>query len=170
MIGRLLAAGSDRAARSMLGHCQTTGDIANRLGLGSQVGAALQQAFERWDGKGVPGYRAGEQIDPAMRVVQIADDVEVFHRVYGADAAREMLRSRRATEFDPAMVDLFCVHAGELLDGVSEVDAWDEVITGDGDLGPELSEAELTKVLRVFADYADLWKWIGTDAATTFSY
>jgi hypothetical protein len=70
MIGRFLAAGSGRVARSMLGHCQTTGDIANRLGLGSQVGGALPQAFERWDGKGVPGHRAGEQIDAAMRVVQ----------------------------------------------------------------------------------------------------
>ena len=87
-------------------------------------------------------------------------------RVYGTDAAREMLRSRRATEFDPAMVDLLCVHAGELLDGVSEVDAWDAVIKGADDLGPELSEAELTKVLRVFADYADLKSpsWLGHSA------
>jgi HD-GYP domain-containing protein (c-di-GMP phosphodiesterase class II) len=36
-----------------------------------------------------------------------------------------MLRSRRATEFDPALVDLFCVHAGELLDGVSS-GVWDK--------------------------------------------
>jgi hypothetical protein len=130
-IGRFLAGGPGRAARSMLGHCQATGDIADRLGLGSRVGGGLQQAFERWDGKGVPGHRAGEQIDAAMRVVQIADDVEVFHRVYGADAAREMLHSRRATEFDPALVDLFCARAGELL---------------------------------------VMWKWIGDEGATTFSY
>jgi HD-GYP domain-containing protein (c-di-GMP phosphodiesterase class II) len=155
-IGRFLAGGPDRAARFMLSHCQTTGDIAERLGLGAQVGGALQQAFERWDGKGVPGRCAGEQIDPAMRVVQIADDVEVFHRVYGVAAASEMLRSRRGTEFDPALVDLFCARATELLDGLDEVDAWDAVITGDRDLGPELSEAALTKVLGVFADYADL--------------
>jgi HD-GYP domain-containing protein (c-di-GMP phosphodiesterase class II) len=166
MIGRFLAGGPERATSSMLGHCQVTGDIADRLGLAGQVGGALQQAFERWDGKGVPGHRAGEQIDPAMRVVQIADDVEVFHRLYGADAASEMLRSRRATEFDPALVDLFCARAGELLDGVSEVDAWDAVITGDSDLGPELSEADLTRVLRVFADYADLKSpsWTGHSA------
>jgi HD-GYP domain-containing protein (c-di-GMP phosphodiesterase class II) len=166
MIGRFLAGGSGQAAGFMLGHCQTTGDIADRLGLGPQVGVALSQAFERWDGKGVPGRRAGEQIEPAMRVVQIADDVEVFHRAYGADAATRMLRSRRATEFDPGLVDLFCAHAGELLDGVSQVDAWDAVITGDGELGPELSEDELTGVLRVFADYADLKSpsWMGHSA------
>ena len=166
MIGRFLAGGPGRAARSMLGHCQTTGAIADRLGLGDHVGEALQQAFERWDGKGVPGHRAGEQIDPAMRMVQIADDVEVFYRLHGSGTAMEMLRSRRATEFDPALVDLFCTRAGELLAGVSEVDAWDAVITGVDDLGPELSEAELTKVLRVFADYADLKSpsWLGHSA------
>jgi HD-GYP domain-containing protein (c-di-GMP phosphodiesterase class II) len=163
MIGRFLAGGPDRAARFMLGHCQTTGDIADRLGLGAQVGGALQQAFERWDGKGVPGQYAGEQIYPAMRVVQIADDVEVFHRVGGTGAAIEMLRSRRATEFDPALVDAFCTGATGLLDGLDEVDAWDVVINSHGDLGRELDEAGLTTVLRVFGDYADLkspW-WLG---------
>jgi HD-GYP domain-containing protein (c-di-GMP phosphodiesterase class II) len=166
MIGRFLTAGPARVARSMLGHCQATGDIASRLGLGAQVGGALQQAFERWDGKGVPGLRAGEQIHPAMRVVQIADDAEVFHRVHGMDAAREMLRSRRATEFDPALVDLFRSCAGELLDGLDEVDAWDTVISADGDLGPELSETAFTDALRVFGDYADLKSpsWLGHSA------
>jgi HD-GYP domain-containing protein (c-di-GMP phosphodiesterase class II) len=168
MIGRFLVGGSGRAAGFMLGHCQTTGDIADRLGLGSQVGGALQQAFERWDGKGVPGQRAGEQIDPAMRVVQIADDVEVFHRVYGTEAAAGMLRSRRGTEFDPGLVDLFCARASELLDGVTEIDAWDAVITSDSALGPELTETELTGVLRVFGDYADLKSpsWMGHSAGT----
>jgi HD-GYP domain-containing protein (c-di-GMP phosphodiesterase class II) len=166
MIGRFLTAGSERVTRSMLGHCQATGEIADRLGLGAQVGGALRQAFERWDGKGTPGLRAGEQIDPAMRVVQIADDAEVYHRAYGADAATEMLRSRRATEFDPALVDLFRGRAAEMLDGLDEVDAWDTVIGGGEDLGPELSEAALTGVLRVFADYADLKSpsWLGHSA------
>jgi HD-GYP domain-containing protein (c-di-GMP phosphodiesterase class II) len=168
MIGRFLAGGPSRAAASMLGHCQTTGDIADRLGLGTAVGAVLPQAFERWDGKGVPGRRSGEQVDPVMRIVQIADDVEVFHRLYGTDAACEMLRSRRGAEFDPDLVDLFCARAGQLLDGVREADAWDEVITGDGALGPELTEGRLTGVLRVFADYADLKSpsWLGHSAGT----
>ena len=166
MIGRFLAGGPSRVSRSMLAHCQTTGDIASRLGLGVQVGPALQQAFERWDGKGVPGLRVGEQIDPVMRVVQIADAAEVFHRLYGASAASEMLGSRRATEFDPALVDLFRSHAGELLDGLDEIDAWDAVISGAGDLSPELGETELTNVLRVFGDYADLKSpsWLGHSA------
>jgi HD-GYP domain-containing protein (c-di-GMP phosphodiesterase class II) len=163
MVGRFLAAGPSRAAGSMLGHCQTTGEIADRLGLGGDVRKALQHAFERWDGRGVPGRSAGEQLDPVMRVVQIADDAEVFHRIGGVDAAVEMLRSRRGTEFDPALVDLFCARAAELCDGLDEIDAWDVVITGDRDLGPELTESALTGALGVFGDYADLKSpaWLG---------
>src|SRR5579859_2805400 len=166
MIGRFLTTGPGRVARSMLGHCQTTGDIAGRLGVGDRVGRALQQAFERWDGKGVPGICGGEHIDSAMRVVQIADDAEVFHRAYGVEAASEMLRSRRATEFDPALVDLFRGRAAELLDGLDDVDAWDTVISAGRDLGPELSETALTNALRVFGDYADLKSpsWLGHSA------
>ena len=74
MIGRFLAEGAGEASQSFVAHCQTTGDIAGRLGLDAEVGHALAQAFERWDGKGVPAGLAGEQIDPVMRVVQIADD------------------------------------------------------------------------------------------------
>jgi HD-GYP domain-containing protein (c-di-GMP phosphodiesterase class II) len=165
MIGRFLAGGPGRAAGSMLSHCQATGVIAERLGLSGAVGGALQQAFERWDSKGVPGLRAGEQIDPVMRVVHVADDAEVFHRLYGAQGVIQMLRSRRGTEFDPALVDLFCTGAAELLDGLDEIDAWDAV-TAYGDLGPELSEAGLTQALGVLGDYADLKSpsWLGHSA------
>jgi HD-GYP domain-containing protein (c-di-GMP phosphodiesterase class II) len=163
MVGRFLAGGPSRAAGSMLGHCQATGEIADRLGLSGDVRRALQHAFERWDGRGVPGHAAGQQIDPVMRVVQIADDAEVFHRLGGVDASVEMVCSRRATEFDPALVDLFCVRAGELFDGLDDIDAWDAVTNKGDDLGPELTEPGLTDVLRVFGDYADLKSpaWLG---------
>ena len=65
----------------------------------------LQQAFERWDGKGSPAQLAGDQIARIMRIVHVANDVEALHRLGGVDAAVEMLRSRRGTEFDPELVD-----------------------------------------------------------------
>ena len=126
-IARFLSGGSREAGASLLTHCQTAGLLAARLGLGDTVGVALSQAFERWDGKGVPGRCAGEGIDPVMRAVQIADDAEVFVRLGGIDAAVGMLRSRRGTEFDPSMVDLVARHADDVL-GDLEQDAWDETM------------------------------------------
>jgi HD-GYP domain-containing protein (c-di-GMP phosphodiesterase class II) len=182
-IGRFLVAGGiSEAAGSMVSHCQTTGDIAERLGLGADVGRALGQAFERWDGRGVPGRLRGTEIDPVIRVVHVADDAEQHHRTRGVDAATAMLRSRRGTEFDPELVDLVGAHAAEVFDGLEAVSAWpaalaDRPPTGaegpteteglTGAEGPteiegrtgteeELIEKELTDVLRVFGDYADL--------------
>jgi len=156
MIGRFLAGGSKEIERSMAAHCETSGDLSLRLGLGPEVRDPLQQAFERWDGKGSPNKLAGDEIARVMRIVHVANDIEAFHRIGGADAAVEMLRSRRGTEFDPELVDRFCAHAGELLASIDELDGWDTLIGGHSALGRELSGEELDQALEAFADYADV--------------
>src|SRR3954466_8951129 len=156
MIGRFLAGGSKEIQRSMASHCETSGDLSLRLGLGSEVRDPLQQAFERWDGKGSPAKLVGDQIARVTRIVHVANDVEALHRLGGVDAATEMLRSRRGTEFDPELVDRFCAHAVELLAGLDELDGWDALISERGALGRELRGDELGTALEAFADYADV--------------
>ena len=156
MIGRFLAGGSKEVQQSMASHCETSGDLSLRLGLGAEVRDPLQQAFERWDGKGSPAKLAGGEIARIMRIIHVANDVEALHRIGGVDAAVEMLRSRRGTEFDPELVDSFCAHAGELLASIDDLDGWDTLIGGHGALGRELSGEELDQALEAFADYADI--------------
>src|SRR5207302_1051173 len=95
---------------------------------------------------------------PMMRFMigHVANDVEALHRIGGVDAAVEMLRSRRGTEFDPELVDRFCSHAGELLAFTDELDGWDTLIGGHDALERELSGEELDQALEAFADYADV--------------
>ena len=67
--------------------------------------ARSAQLTERWDGKGVPGAVAGEEISRALRIVRVAHDfVAVAH---GRDqaAAIAALRRRRGRGYDPAVVD-----------------------------------------------------------------
>jgi HD-GYP domain-containing protein (c-di-GMP phosphodiesterase class II) len=156
MIGRFLAGGSNEVRASMASHCQASGDLSLRLGLGPEVRDPLQQAFERWDGKGSPAQLRGDQIAPIMRIVHIANDVEMLHRLGGVEGAAEMLRSRRGTEFDPELVDGFCAHAEDLLASLEEIDGWDTLIDGRDSLERELTEAELDVALEAFADYADV--------------
>jgi HD-GYP domain-containing protein (c-di-GMP phosphodiesterase class II) len=156
MIGKFLAGGSKEVQASMASHCEASGDLSLRLGLGPDVRDPLQQAFERWDGKGSPARLAGQEIARIMRVVHVANDVEPLHRVGGVDAAVEMLRSRRGTEFDPDLVDDFCAHAGELLDSLDELDGWSTLIDGHSTLQRELPSDELDQALEAFADYSDV--------------
>ncbi len=146
-----------RSVRSvMLSHCQSTGLLADRLGLGDDVSQPLVQAFERWDGRGVPGAVRAEELSVATRVVQLADYVEAFHFAAGTDAALEMARQKRGTHFDPDLVDVFCRQYKEILSGIDDVAAWDEVIELDPRLGAELSDEGLDRALEAIGDYADL--------------
>lgn len=151
-----LASGRE-AMETMHGtHCLIAGDLATRLGLGGAVRDALLQMFERWDGKGTPGLRAGSAITLPVRLVQLADVVEVFHRRGGVDAAVAVARERSGTQFDPAVVECFCDSARELLAPLADTTGWDAVIAAQPGLRQTLSEAELDAALEAIADFADL--------------
>ncbi len=149
---------SGRAAmHSMHGtHCLLAGDLARRLGLGDAVRDALQQVFERWDGKGDPGLLAGPEISRPVRLVQFADVVEVFDRQGGVEAAVMVARERSGTQFDPEIVECFCDEAERLLAPLSETTGWDTVIAAHPELYQTLTDAELDAALEAIADFADL--------------
>ena len=152
----LVVTGGKGVERALLSHCLTTAQMAERLGLGADVCDALQQAFTRWDGKGVPGGLGGAEIALPMRLFHLADIVEVFHRGGGADAAVEVARARRGKHFDPDVVDAFCPVAADVLgDPSGELD-WQALVAEDPMLQRRLTEAELDVALEVIADFTDL--------------
>jgi HD-GYP domain-containing protein (c-di-GMP phosphodiesterase class II) len=137
-------------------HCSVAGELAIRLGLGEQVGDALKQLFERWDGKGDPGDLAGAEIGLPVRVVQLADVVEVFHRAGGVEAAVTVARERRGTQFDPDVVDLFCAHSAEVLAPLAAPTSWESVISAQPRSSQVMSEEEVVAALEAIADFVDL--------------
>jgi HD-GYP domain-containing protein (c-di-GMP phosphodiesterase class II) len=137
-------------------HCVVAGDLARRLGLGEAVRDALLQVFERWDGKGGPMGLAGSAISRPVRLVQVADVVEVFHRASGIDAAVAVARERSGTQFDPEVVECFCGDARELLAPLAVTTSWDAVIEAQPGLRPTLGNEELDAALEAIADFADL--------------
>jgi HD-GYP domain-containing protein (c-di-GMP phosphodiesterase class II) len=156
LIGRFVATAGRSVQKVMEAHCQAAGDFAERLGLGDEVRTPLLQAFERWDGKGVPGDAGSDQVAPAIRLVHLADLVEAFHHAGGVDAALAVARERRGTQFDPELVDCFSDHAGAILADLDELSAWDEVIALDPALGAPLVDDVLDEALATFGDFADL--------------
>jgi HD-GYP domain-containing protein (c-di-GMP phosphodiesterase class II) len=151
-----LLSGRD-AIESMRGtHCVIAGDLAGRLGVGEAVREALGEVFERWDGRGDPGLLAGSAISRPVRLVQLADVVEVFHREGGTDAAVAVARERSGAQFDPGVVECFCGGASELLARLAATTSWDAVIEAQPGLRQNLSHEEFDGALEAIADFADL--------------
>jgi HD-GYP domain-containing protein (c-di-GMP phosphodiesterase class II) len=152
----LLATGGAGIERGLKSHCLTTATMADRLGLGSEVCEPLRQVFTRWDGKGVPSGIGGEAIAPTVRLFHLADTVEVIHRTGGVDAAVDLARSWRGTQFDPAAVDVFCKVAGEVLANLDEVRDWSGLIEREPGLHQQLRGDDLNAALEAVADFTDL--------------
>ena len=136
-------------------HWRAADQLAERLGLGDAVRANIAQTFERWDGKGDPGDVKGCEILVASRLVNLADVVEVFYQAGGLDAAVGVAKARRGTQFDPELVDLFCVRAGDLFEELEHVTSWDALMERRPVAGA-LSGDDLDAALAAIGDFVDL--------------
>jgi HD-GYP domain-containing protein (c-di-GMP phosphodiesterase class II) len=137
-------------------HSTLGSQFAAKIGLDDAVCAAIQQAYEQWDGKGYPGRLRGEEICLPARLVQLASPAEVFSRRRGIEAALSIARRHRGTQFDPAVVDLFCDRAPELLDGLDQAASWDAILDSEPQLSRRVAGDSLDAVLEAMADLVDL--------------
>jgi HD-GYP domain-containing protein (c-di-GMP phosphodiesterase class II) len=153
---RLVVTGGKGVERALLSHCLTTARMADRFGLGTGVCDALQQAFTRWDGKGVPAGVGGADVALSMRLFQLADIVEVFQRNGGVDSAVEVAQARRGTHFDPDVVDAFCKVGADVFGDPAEELDWQSLVAADPALQQRLTDAELDGALEAIADFTDL--------------
>jgi HD-GYP domain-containing protein (c-di-GMP phosphodiesterase class II) len=137
-------------------HCTLGSQFAEQIGLDEAVCVAIRQGYEQWDGKGYPSHLRGEEICLPARLVQLAGPVEVVARRRGVEAAVTVARRHRGTQFDPAVVNLFCSRAPELLDGLDQASDWDAVLGTGPELSRRVSGAALDQVLEAMADLVDL--------------
>ncbi|UIJ71804.1 HD-GYP domain-containing protein [Aurantimonas sp. HBX-1] len=87
--------------------CQRGAAIARRMRFSEDVARAIHSLDEHWNGNGRPERLAGEAIPLYARIALVAQVADVFHRSGGRDAAREEVRLRRSSWFDPAVVAAF---------------------------------------------------------------
>jgi HD-GYP domain-containing protein (c-di-GMP phosphodiesterase class II) len=156
IVGRMLADGTGGAKRSLATHCEVARMLAARIGLPESVGAGVRHVFERWDGKGLPGELSGEAIPVPARIVSAARDVDLFHRLGGWDAVAEVLRRRRATAYDPAVVDIFLARGERWLADAEGESVWEAALAAEPAPWATVGDARLDAVLDAFAAFADL--------------
>ena len=152
LVARALA--DPRASeRSLTAHCEVGARLAARLGLGEGVVDALSHAYERWDGRGLPDGLSGPAIPLPVRVVVVARDAVLWHRMAGDEATRDVLRRRRGRAYDPAVVDVVLA-TGLPADAGGSV--WDDVLRAEPEPVRRLDPPGLDRALAALGDFADL--------------
>lgn len=142
--------------RSVASQCEVAAALGTRLGLSAGVVDTLAVAFERWDGRGVPGTRGGEEVPASVRVATVARDVELWRRIGGPRAAAAVVDARAGRGYDPTVAAAFLLAPDEVL-AVAEVeDAWDAVLAAEPAPVGRIAPGELDTVLSVLGDFADL--------------
>jgi HD-GYP domain-containing protein (c-di-GMP phosphodiesterase class II) len=146
----------NQVAKMIHSHCSSAGVLSDRMGLDREVGAALGYVFERWDGRGMPNGTRGEDIPIEIHIVHLADVVEVHLRTSGLVGALDVVRSRRGTQFSPAVAEVFERDAAAIVDGLLEIDVWTAVLSQAPDRDRILDDDEIDELLRAIADFVDL--------------
>jgi HD-GYP domain-containing protein (c-di-GMP phosphodiesterase class II) len=157
------------AMQSFLAVAPTVGLVAVRascevaLALGTQLGlpAAVLESFgdvlERWDGRGLPGGRAGEALHPIARIVGVAEQAAIAHALGGVAAARAEIGRRAGGHLDPSLCQVFLASADEVL---APIEAADDLVDAVHAAEPapvlSLSTGDLERPCAALATFADL--------------
>jgi HD-GYP domain-containing protein (c-di-GMP phosphodiesterase class II) len=156
LVARMLATGGPRFEQAAANLCEGGRLLADRLHMPPEVARALRQMTERWDGKGVPGHAAGDEISRPLRIVRIAHDIVALAHDADDDAAVEALDRRRGRGYDPAIVDAALEDPGALLRAADVPDPWERVLDAEPRPAATISPAGLTAVARAFGEFADV--------------
>jgi HD-GYP domain-containing protein (c-di-GMP phosphodiesterase class II)/DNA-binding CsgD family transcriptional regulator len=137
-------------------HCEVAQALADDLGCSVRVREALGYAFERWDGKGIPRKKKGQAIPLAMRVAQVADDAQAFHRSGGVAGTAAMLAARAGRALDPTLAETARAGAAEILAALEVASVWDAAIAAEPGAPDYVDEAAIDGALQAMGAFADL--------------
>ncbi len=150
-----LATGGRTVVEQMATHCSAAGAFADRLGLDAEVRTGIEQAYARWDGRGVPDTLSGTDLSLAARIAHVAELCELMERTAGVDAAADAVRSRSGTHFDPEIAKVATTDPESLFDGI-DVDTVEEVVAAEPIERAPLTDDELDSALAAIGDFCDL--------------
>lgn len=120
---------------AMLGRLFSYTPQARAANLAGAVPEGLGYVFERWDGTGAPNGVAGADLPAGVRVMTLASELEVHHRLGGRDAAVAMARQRSGGAFDPDL-KMFCADAETILAVIERPSAWGRPAAGRAGAAP----------------------------------
>lgn len=144
------------ADRSLRAHCEAAQLLSARLGVSEGVTTALGSAYERWDGKGIPGDAAGDEVPLPVRIVIVARDIDLWIRIGGPPTVSEVVHRRAGHAYDPAIAAAFLADPSGVLEARDRSDLWEATIDAEPPPRVRIHEDRLEAALAAFAHFADL--------------
>jgi putative nucleotidyltransferase with HDIG domain len=95
---------SDTARELITIRCERGANIVRRMGLPDGTADAIHSLDEHWNGMGYPDGLQQQQIPILARILNLSQNLEVFHAQFGPDAAIKMALERSGRWFDPELV------------------------------------------------------------------
>jgi HD-GYP domain-containing protein (c-di-GMP phosphodiesterase class II) len=141
---------------ALRGRCEVAIRFAVRLGLGPRVERALDEAFERWDGKGLPAGKKGADVCLAARIVSIAELAAAYVAVGGVSGARAVVAARSGGHVDPDLAARFVEDADALLADAMAPSLWDRVLEVEPRPFARVGASKQRAAAELLADFADL--------------
>jgi putative nucleotidyltransferase with HDIG domain len=167
-----------RGARELVElRCTRGAQVVRELGWTGIVPEAVLHLDEHWDGSGFPRGARGEEIPLLARILLLAQTVAIFARRYGLEAARDVVRDRRGSWFDPAVADAYLAvaadprYAGDIGSLGESAEMADWVLPSVVRAGQGTPAADLSKIARVFGQIVDAKSpWTARHSARTARY
>ena len=153
---RMLAQGQQGTNEMFRSHCEVAVMVARRLELGTAVQQALDQAFERWDGRGAPHQLSQEAIVLPARLAQVAFEALLFYRLGGTEMACAAVTRLAGSALDPYLAKAFLDQGPALLAELATLDPCQALVEIEPQPHIRLATSGFDKVAQAFADLADL--------------
>lgn len=140
--------------------CSRSTQIMRDLGMTRSTIDTVYHIDERWDGTGLPSGQRGTAIPLLSRICTVAQTLDAFACETGPEAALKMLRSRRATWFDPDVVRAAqSLHtSGRLWQGCRSSDVEEtraEVLRQDPGVCAPLTADRVDSICEAFGNVVD---------------
>ena len=156
IVARAMASAKTDTTSVIKAVCEVARLMAARLGLGDEVGRALDESLERWDGKGDPRKLRGEDIALPARIAEPATQAVIFHRIGGTEAVLAMMDRRAGGWFDPAVAEAFRSVGPQALDQLDREDPWAAVLDAEPEPIRRIPADRIDEIAGAFADMVDL--------------
>ncbi len=156
LAARFATAVPTRGAALGRGSCEVSAALGARLGLPEGAIKALDEVYERYDGRGFPASRAGDDLTVAARVVHVAEQAVMAHYDGGAQAGARHVARRAGGHLDPEICASFAANMESIFAALEAPDMLATALASEPAPRLTVSTGELHRVCSAFASFADL--------------